>query len=395
MESDPQKRMLYDNASFSYALLFSIIDKVDSGFIDFNNLNEFFESMGVYPYEEEIISILKRLDKDDDGRITLEEFKNGLIPKNLRSPLTANSSIFSSKVMMSPGRKTNEKRMFSPPKNYQFEAIRKINSPSKTMGSASKLNNSFKTKSPLRNTKLDNSIRNSSKKNLREDEKSINDLKREIKKDLNLSKRLNSPAAAPKKTPERKNQHGSFHQEEKRKNATDSKISYKPLKPILKSPLPHHKKPSHFDSMKKSLEKEMELSRQIHQSFHKKSESFMNSLSKMSKKTSPQRTQHSLTPRDRKNMSDIVDFFKKIIILEREIERIKQDLALRPDFNLMDFFSIFDKNEKGYLNQNEIRQFLDNLGINPNSESFPLFLKRFDRNNFGRFKFKSIFFSFF
>ena len=71
----------------------------------------------------------------------------------------------------------------------------------------------------------------------------------------------------------------------------------------------------------------------------------------------------------------------------REIERIKQDLALRPDFNLMDFFSIFDKNEKGYVNQNEIRLFLESLGVNPNSDSFPLFLKRFDRNNFGRFKF--------
>ena len=40
-----------------------------------------------------------------------------------------------------------------------------------------------------------------------------------------------------------------------------------------------------------------------------------------------------------------------MIVLDKEIEIIKQDLALRPDFNLLDCFRLFDIKEKGkYLN---------------------------------------------
>lgn len=383
MESEPQKRLLQECENFSYALLFSIIDKADSGFIDFNNLNGFFEGQGLYPYEEELISILKRLDKDDDGRITLEEFKNGLLPKNLRT-MISNSSLLGSKILMSPSRKPSEKRMMSPPKNYPFEAIRKGKSPPRNP-SASKLNSSVRMKSPLMTrSKVESALKSSSKKSLREeslpkDEKTIQELKREIKRDLNQSKKFNNSPAI-KKTPDKKHRKNfkSFHQE----TATDSKISYKPAATHFKSPVPV-KKSSFFDSMKKSVERELEISKQIHQSFSKKSDSFINSLSKMANKFSPEIVE---SPKFRKNHTEIVEFFKKIIIFEREIERVKQDLALRPDFNLMDFFAIFDKNEKGYINQNEIKLFLDSMGIVPNNDSFPLFLKRFDRNNFGRFK---------
>ena len=35
--------------------------------------------------------------------------------------------------------------------------------------------------------------------------------------------------------------------------------------------------------------------------------------------------------------------------MEKEVEKKKEELSLRPDFNLIDFFIIFDKNQKGYL----------------------------------------------
>lgn len=40
--------------------------------------------------------------------------------------------------------------------------------------------------------------------------------------------------------------------------------------------------------------------------------------------------------------------------LEKRLERIKVDLALRTDFNLIDTFRIFDYNGKGWITPEEI-----------------------------------------
>lgn len=357
--------LLHDAGNFSSAVLFSLIDQSDSGFIDFNNLNEFFESQGIYPYEEEIISILKRFDKDDDGRITLQEFKAGLSPKNIKVPIAIRTSPLK---IISPKRRSPEKSLLSPSKNYPFQAIRRANSPvNQEKALFSNKSNKLASKSPKR-----------AGSSLKKSEKTMSDLKNEVSRDLNISKRIEALSPFKRKTPERRN-HQSFHQEDNRKNATDTKISYKALK---KSPL-NRKKFSNLDNLKRSLEKQMEISKKINQTFHKKSETLMSTLGKLEKFSSPIKEK---SPRFHKEWSELVDFFKKIIGFEREIERIKQDLALRPDFNLMDFFAIYDKNEKGYLNQNEIKGFLESLSINPQYEAFNLFLRKFDRNNFGRFK---------
>ena len=41
----------------------------------------FFSINNYFPYEEEIISILRRLDKDDDGRLNLNDLSTGILPK--------------------------------------------------------------------------------------------------------------------------------------------------------------------------------------------------------------------------------------------------------------------------------------------------------------------------
>ena len=41
----------------------------------------FFSINNYFPYEEEIISILRRLDKDDDGRLSIDDLASGLLPK--------------------------------------------------------------------------------------------------------------------------------------------------------------------------------------------------------------------------------------------------------------------------------------------------------------------------
>ena len=65
---------------FNMRKLFHEIDELGSGVIDFNNLKAFLMNHGIVSYEEEVISILRRLDRDDDGTIDFQEFSLGIEP---------------------------------------------------------------------------------------------------------------------------------------------------------------------------------------------------------------------------------------------------------------------------------------------------------------------------
>jgi Ca2+-binding EF-hand superfamily protein len=60
----------------------SIIEFIDgddeTGNINFNNLRGYLNGCGVLPYDSEIISLLRRVDRDDDGVLILTEFDNFL-----------------------------------------------------------------------------------------------------------------------------------------------------------------------------------------------------------------------------------------------------------------------------------------------------------------------------
>ena len=50
-----------------------MIDGDENGNINFNNIQKFLHSVGLMPYDSEIINFLRRIDRDDDGVITSEE----------------------------------------------------------------------------------------------------------------------------------------------------------------------------------------------------------------------------------------------------------------------------------------------------------------------------------
>ena len=77
------KAEIISSAEFSFENLLAEIDLQNVGYVDFNNLFEFFRKNAFYPYEEEIIAILRRLDKNDDGRLTISELEEALTPKGL------------------------------------------------------------------------------------------------------------------------------------------------------------------------------------------------------------------------------------------------------------------------------------------------------------------------
>ena len=53
--------------------LLKILDNYDLRVVNYENLREFLLETGLLPYNAEIISVLRRIDKDGDGIISLKE----------------------------------------------------------------------------------------------------------------------------------------------------------------------------------------------------------------------------------------------------------------------------------------------------------------------------------
>lgn len=78
MESDYQKVELANQHDFSLPEAFSSIDVDGTGFIAYTNLKTFFKSQGKAVSDYDIVAVLRRLDRDEDGKISFEEFAFGI-----------------------------------------------------------------------------------------------------------------------------------------------------------------------------------------------------------------------------------------------------------------------------------------------------------------------------
>ena len=52
---------------------------------------------------------------------------------------------------------------------------------------------------------------------------------------------------------------------------------------------------------------------------------------------------------DKLEKGEVAKIFKDSLFLERELECMKVELALRPDFNLLDAFRMLDVKSKGFF----------------------------------------------
>ena len=80
MLESSKKDLFYNTADFDLKEAFFRIDRRNSGFLNFDNLQEFFEVSGFFFTNEQIIDLLKRLDRNDDGKVSFEEFRRALMP---------------------------------------------------------------------------------------------------------------------------------------------------------------------------------------------------------------------------------------------------------------------------------------------------------------------------
>ena len=82
---------------------------------------------------------------------------------------------------------------------------------------------------------------------------------------------------------------------------------------------------------------------------------------------------------------DLAQCLKQLVFIERDLESIKIDLALKSDFNLGDCFKLFDGCNKGQISQHDLAHGLQvNLNFEQvNSVDIALFFKRHDKDNQG------------
>ena len=95
----------------------------------------------------------------------------------------------------------------------------------------------------------------------------------------------------------------------------------------------------------------------------------------------------SKTPSKSSESRDLAVFLVSLMSYEAELERLKQDLALRPDFNLVDLFVFFDREQKGYCGLEEFIETLRTMDLGVGTKESTLFIKRFDRTSSGMLKF--------
>ena len=66
-----------------------------------------------------------------------------------------------------------------------------------------------------------------------------------------------------------------------------------------------------------------------------------------------------------------------LIELDKVVENLKIDAAVKEDFNLIDAFSLLDVNGRGYITPTDLRQALSELGIKCNIDEVELIFERF------------------
>eukprot|EP00825_Cyclidium_porcatum_P020747 TRINITY_DN2338_c0_g1_i3.p1 TRINITY_DN2338_c0_g1~~TRINITY_DN2338_c0_g1_i3.p1 ORF type:complete len:661 (+),score=140.53 TRINITY_DN2338_c0_g1_i3:305-2287(+) len=78
---------------------------------------------------------------------------------------------------------------------------------------------------------------------------------------------------------------------------------------------------------------------------------------------------------------ELMEMIQQIIFQEKKIERSKEDLALRPDFNLLDCYGYIDSSGRGVVSSVILEKFLKELQIECDLQDIFLFMRRFGSKN--------------
>jgi len=359
----------------------------------------------VFPYDEEIISILHRFDSDGDGRLTIDNMRNFL---TVSPPIekARNSDVFLLdnalidqmqeaaanflKSMNPSSEKDNNRSNINetPTKNnnslsrydyYPYESVRKCNSPGK-FNTPSKINNNNEENSsgdPLPNKNIiSSSYFNSSNKD--------NERNGLINSNLQQSQ-INDE---PKKNGSN-DERGDFVNKMKEKPDISKKIGYRnTVKPIsAMSPFEGGTKKNKSITNSAELEKVQDSSaiKAIIQDIEQRNE-FLKAIDEnWLKSINEVQAPSQFTNSD--YVKTMVNYMVKLAKANEKLAEIKLELVKQSDFNLIDFFSFFDKSKKGFCTIEEFQQVLKEQDTEIDPDILWVLIKRFDRKNTQKMRF--------
>ena len=306
LNTDYQKFTIATTQDYSPLEAFAVIDRFNSGRIDFDNLKSFFRSLALCPLDEEIIAVLRRIDKDDDGVVKYNEFLEALetldpelkseqIQKTLSSPMRQGLST-TKRGMSTTSLRSVEKREHHDPIHQKLSVYQKVASPGHTM-----------TYSPVHKYSPDSKQFKISSDNFYGGEKLVKQPSRDPKEFTISTADRSSPIGG---------------------------------------------------MMSGKLDSGLATTVRVKKTLDYGGESRAETRSLLA--------------------DPLVLTLKQFISLEKDLENAKQNLALRPDFNLYDFFKLFDGDSKGAIGVFQIEEAFKTLGVYSNREEINLFIKRYD-----------------
>lgn len=75
----------------------------------------------------------------------------------------------------------------------------------------------------------------------------------------------------------------------------------------------------------------------------------------------------------------LINYIKDLISIESSIESVKNEVAIKSDFNMEDAFTIFEKYNKGYVSESDFKEGLNSyFGLFPLLEELSILFKRYD-----------------
>ena len=488
IDLDDHKKELLESTDFSFAAAFACIDKYSGGIIDYDNLKAFFKNQAIYPGDEEIIAILRRIDRDDDGLINFSEFTETLEPVSQILKATANRRNASSRFE-SPKKAERDSQIFNSSTKREASPLRRTASPTRKIASPPVQDHSpfiqQQDRSPLMNSRSSlvqqredrSPLANNSRSSLVQQQEDRSPLANNSRSSLVQQQQERSPftnntrseaspskiTSANKVTRSFASPSNSFITSERNLAQSLAESRASPVRrqasPVRRqaSPLRREASSSPQKRIEQALSQSMASgkvsplrkivspgSTRLNESFGNQSallspsgdeggsglkknllykefptsqprspvkfarddsayvQNVLNSSTKSRfdatspEKRSPNKSRLSSATKSVKkglqfdeNVSHyiLIQTLKQFIILDKDVEVAKQDLTLKSDFNLLDFFRTFDTANCGSVSVKDLEAGLIRYGIYPNREELSLFFRKIDLDNDGLLRF--------
>jgi Ca2+-binding EF-hand superfamily protein len=378
-----RKEALVSRPDFNLLDAFRLVDQLNDSSLSRDAVRRYLMTCGFNPLSEDIEAFMRRIDKDQDEKVSYLEFVDCVLPAEpyyqVQGSLTSTSTLNYSQSLRGSGlmRSSTE---FRTPVRSSFDPVMRITD-------REQFSSPYQDRVNARSLKGSNDFRR-----IESPYSASSGLKQSLHEQTTSTMSPSSYSSPLKASPLR---HSAYESSPLKA----SSVRFSPLR-------------SSRDSLRKPSP-ELELVRQSRTSHDSKLSSSplrasrpmkTSELSFSPKKTSqrqrkPGRTV-STTPSKRKSSTkkssssgravvrsiqsqgfqELVKSFVSQIALDKNLDAVRQELSLRADFNLTDAYRMFDTSNKGGITVRDLADTLRYLDLHPSTEDLYTWLRRFDQD---------------